>query len=126
MEENVVSILSVLEGLFEEHDGKPGHDGVSASSTTGLATILRFALAFWERFAATTLGSTMTYTCSLNIGILPASMVVVSIDFDIFRMLRHWSMCLFFCTADRTLQLVECLLIRLIARFLPAAFWHGC
>ena len=85
-------------GLFEEHYGKAGHDGVSASSTTGLATILHFALAFWEKFAATTMVSTMKYTCSLNIGIIPASMDVVSIDSDIFRMLRHWSMCLFFRT----------------------------
>lgn len=73
MLDNVVSILSVLEILFAERDDKASDDGVSASSTTGLVRSLRFALPSWDRFAATTLGSMMKNTCSLNMGIFPCN-----------------------------------------------------
>lgn len=63
--------LPVLGGTSAEHDDNAGDDGVSASSTTGLSRILRFALASWEIFAARTLGSMTKYTCSLNTGVFP-------------------------------------------------------
>lgn len=67
---DIVNILSDLEVWFGS-DCKAGEDGASASTITGLASILRFALASWERFAATTLGSMMKYTCSLTMQIFP-------------------------------------------------------